>query len=214
MQNDAAEKKSIGIILLAAGASRRMNEPKQLLEFEGVTLLRRAVETALESVCDRTIVVLGANFEKTGAAIDDLPVEIVYNEEWERGISSSIKAGIESLKENDSFPAALIMLADQPFITADHLNELAENFRAAPRDVSIIAAEYDDTIGVPAIFSVVVFDDLLKLSGDEGAKKVINKHRPSVVTIDLPEAAFDIDTEHDFLNYLTQRGEGAKTQDF
>ena len=189
---------SIGIIILAAGASRRMPEPKQLLRFEGKTLLRRAAETALASVAARTIVVLGANFERTRAELEDLPVEIVHNAAWESGMSSSLKAGIERLKEILPLAAALIMLADQPFITAAHLNRLAEKFRDPRRAPPIVAAEYDQTIGVPALFSPALFDDLSKLSGDEGAKKVLTKHRPLVETVDLPEAAFDIDTAQDF----------------
>lgn len=202
---EAAENKPIGIIILAAGASRRMREPKQLLEIDGKTLLRRATETALESSCDRTIVVLGANFEKTSAEIEDLPVEIVHNENWENGLSSSIKAGIERLNEILPFAGALLMLADQPFITAEHLNLLAEKYRDLHSTNQIIAAAYDQTIGVPALFSAAFFDDLVTLSGDEGAKAVIKKHRALVSILNLPEAAFDIDTPQDFLNYLTQR---------
>ena len=192
-----AENKSIGVIILAAGVSRRMMEPKQLIEFRGKTLLRRATETALESVGDGTIVVLGANFEKTRAEIEDLPIEMVHNEDWESGMSSSILAGIEKLKEKLPFAAALVMLADQPFITANHLNQFAEKFRDPTCEATVIAAEYDGTLGVPALFSPAVFDDLLKLSGDEGAKKVLVKYRPLIGTVNLPEAAFDIDTPAD-----------------
>ena len=79
---------NLGIIVLAAGASGRMKEPKQLLEFEGKTLLRRAVETAVESVYKPVVVVLGANFEKIKTGIEDLPVDICFNEDWQSGLSS------------------------------------------------------------------------------------------------------------------------------
>jgi molybdenum cofactor cytidylyltransferase len=188
--------KSIGIIVLAAGASRRMNQPKQLLQFEGKTLLHRAVETAVESVCKPVIVVLGANFEMTNAEIEDLPVEIVFNEDWQSGLSSSIKAGIEKVvKIAPAASAVVLSLADQPFVTANHLNLFAEKFEQSNN--SIIAAEYNNTTGVPALFSQKVFGDFDELSGDKGAKAIIEKHRRSLSTIALPEAAFDIDTPQD-----------------
>ena len=87
--------KQIGIIILAAGASSRMKQPKQLLKFEGETLLRRAALTAVESVCSPVIVMLGANFEDTKKEVEDLPVEICFNENWQTGLSSSIKKGLK-----------------------------------------------------------------------------------------------------------------------
>jgi len=191
--------KNLGIIVLAAGASVRMNAPKQLLQLEGKTLLRRAVKTALESIFQPVIVVLGANFEKTNAEIEDLPINICFNEDWQSGLSSSIKTGIENLlKIAPNVAASVITLADQPFVTANHLNLFAEQF--SKTNSSIIAAEYHKTIGVPALFSRQVFDDFSELSGDTGAKTIIEKHRERLLTINLPEAAFDIDTPQDFLN--------------
>src|SRR5689334_21909772 len=96
-RQSAAKNNQIGIIVLAAGASRRMNTPKQLLEFEGETLLRRAVLTAIRSKYAPVVVVLGANFEKTRAEIEYLAVDIVFNAAWESGLASSLKAGLESL---------------------------------------------------------------------------------------------------------------------
>jgi molybdenum cofactor cytidylyltransferase len=88
------------------------------------------------------------------------------------------------------------MLADQPFITASHLNLLRQKYLARS-DNPIVAADYDGAVGVPAIFSASVFDDLRSLSGDEGAKRVIKKYGALVRTINLPEAAIDIDTPAD-----------------
>ena len=192
------DNKHIGVIILAAGASGRMNEPKQLLQFQGKSLLRRAAETAVESVYNPRVVVLGANFERAAAEIVDLPVEIVFNENWQIGLSSSIKAGIENLlKIAPEVRAVVITLADQPFVTANHLNLFAEKFE--PSKSLIVAAEYNQTRGVPALFSREIFDDLCSLTGDRGAKAVIEKHRHSLSTIALPEAAFDIDTPQDLV---------------
>jgi molybdenum cofactor cytidylyltransferase len=189
---------SIGIIVLAAGASSRMRKPKQLLVFENKTLLRRAVETAVQSIYQPVVVVLGANFEAMPAEIEDLPIEICFNEDWQSGLSSSIKTGIEILlKIAPDIAASIITLADQPFVAANHLNLFAEKFEAT--NSSIIAAEYNETCGVPALFSREVFDEFSELSGDTGAKMIIEKYRETLSTINLPEAAFDIDTPQDFM---------------
>lgn len=196
--------KSIGIIVLAAGESVRMNEPKQLLQFEGKTLLRRAVETAIASDCKPVIVILGANFEKAKAEIEDLPIEICINEIWQSGLSSSIKVGIENLlKIAPNISASVITLADLPFVTANHINLFVEKFYQSKS--VIIAAEYNEIHGVPALFARKIFDDFNKLSGDKGAKMIIEKRRESLATINLPEAAFDIDTPQDFINLNTQK---------
>lgn len=193
-----SENQSIGIIVLAAGASVRMNEPKQLLQFEGKTLLRRAVETAVESIFKPAVVVLGANFERAKAEIEDLPAAIVFNEDWQSGLSSSLKIGIENLRQiAPNVAAAVIALADQPFVTAQHLNLFAEKFYQSNN--SIVAAEYNETLGVPALFSRNIFEDFSDLAGDKGAKPIIEKHCERLSTIALPEAAFDIDTPQDFL---------------
>ena len=199
---DAANN-STGIIILAAGASVRMNSPKQLLKFAGKTLLKIAAETAIESTYQPVIVVLGANFELTKTQIEDLPIEIVCNEDWQNGLSSSIKCGIGNLlKIAPNINACIIALADQPFVTASHLNLFAEKFQHS--DNLIIAAEYNDTIGVPAIFAREVFNDFKEISGDKGAKVIIEKHSNRLTTINLPEAAFDIDTPQDFINLTKQ----------
>ncbi len=196
-RQSAAQNKPIGIIVLAAGASRRMNQPKQLLQFEGKTLLRRAVLTAIESIYTPVIVVLGANFDKTKAEIDDLNVEIVFNQDWQTGLSSSIKTGIEHLlKSAPDTSACVITLADQPFVRANHLNLFAERFNRS-NDL-IVAAEYNEIRGVPALFGREVFADFKELSGDKGAKIAIEKWRARLSTIDLPEAALDIDTPEDY----------------
>ena len=197
MRKSAAENTSIGIIILAAGGSRRMSEPKQFLRFDGKTLLRRAAETAVQTIYEPVVVVLGANFERAAAEIEDLPVKLVFNEKWRRGLSFSIKAGLEKLlKIAPETTAVVIALADQPFINANHLNLFAERFEQTQNPV--VAAKYNQTHGVPALFAREVFEDLGALSGDKGAKSVIEKHRLTLSTIDLPEAAFDIDTPEDF----------------
>lgn len=190
--------KSIGIIVLAAGASTRMQEPKQLLEFEGKTLLRRAVETAISTNCQPVVVVLGANFNETLAEISDLPVDVCHNTDWRKGLSSSLQCGIENmLNLNPKIDAFIATLADQPFVTANHLQVFIKRFRETKNP--IVAAKYNETNGVPALFSKEIFNEFKEISGDKGAKKILKKHQNTLISIDLPEAAFDIDTKEDYL---------------
>lgn len=188
----------IGLILLAAGASRRMkNRPKQLLKFRGKTLLRHAAQTALSSRCRPICVVLGANAEKLQVEIADLPVAIVINKSWTNGIASSLQAGLEKLLEiAPDISAVCVMLADQPLINAPTINRLFEMFE---RGENLIAAcEYAETIGVPAILARSLFDEVMSLEGDAGAKKIIRKHIESVGKLLVPEAALDIDSQPDY----------------
>ena len=193
-----AANKTIGIVVLAAGASERMREPKQLLRFEGKTLLRRAVETAIATDCGAVVAVLGANFEKTSAEIAHLSANSCRNEDWQSGLSSSLKVGLVKLLEiQPNLDALLVSLADQPFVTARHFHQFIEKFQNTNNP--IIAARYRETIGVPALFGKKIFAEFAGISGDKGAKTIIEKHRSTLETVDLPEAAFDVDTKDDYL---------------
>jgi molybdenum cofactor cytidylyltransferase len=188
----------IGVIILAAGSSSRMNgEPKQMLEFEGKTLLRRAAETTLESGFYPTVVVLGANNQILRKEIEDLPLEIALNERWQSGISSSIKKGLSAISEKN-LDATIIMLCDQPFVTVEVLQKLRDAFVETEKPV--VASKYENTVGVPALFAREVFIELEDLEKDEGAKKIIMKDKNRVALIAAPEAAFDVDTLQDFEN--------------
>ena len=192
----------IGLILLAAGASNRLgNFPKQLLEFRGKTLARHSAENALASECGKICVVLGANAEKIKREIDDLPIAIVVNENWQSGMSSSLKCGLEKLLEIEpNLSAVVVMLGDQPLIDSTIINRLIEAFSETQKPV--IASQYAETVGVPAIFARSVFNEILNLSADGGAKQVIKKYAASVEKISVPEAAFDVDTRTDYENLL------------
>jgi molybdenum cofactor cytidylyltransferase len=189
-------KPAIGIVVLAAGGSRRMEgEPKQLLEFEGRSLIRRAAETALAFAPGIVCVVLGAGAERSRAEIADLPLDIVINIDWRQGIGSSIKTGIAGLLEfAPDIDAAIITLCDQPLVTPAALRRLSEAY--AKTSAPVVAAEYEGTVGVPALFSSALFGRLLELKGDTGAKTII-RNSPVVEKISMPEAALDIDTKQD-----------------
>jgi molybdenum cofactor cytidylyltransferase len=188
-------KLKIGVIILAAGNSSRMcGESKQLLKFQGKTLLRLVAETALRTAFS-TVVVLGSKHELFRKEIEDMPLKIVFNENWEVGISSSIKRGLSALAEDD-LKAAIVMLCDQPLVTSEVLMRLKDSFIESKKP--IVACSYENTIGVPALFAREIFDELNNLQNDEGAKKIIVEDLNRTVLVTVPEAAFDVDTLQDF----------------
>lgn len=195
--SDQNDKSEIGLILLAAGESRRLGKPKQLLKFDGKTLIRHLAEMTLASNCSPICVVLGAKVDEIRAEIDDLPLEIAINENWQNGMSSSLKTGLKKLLAiAPNLAAVVVALCDQPFITSTITNRLAETYQKT--NAPIVASEYAETIGVPALFSHLIFDELLNLSTENGAKQIIKNHLASVVSISVPEAEIDIDTTDDY----------------
>src|SRR5215470_13209199 len=161
-----SNKVKVGGLLLAAGGSTRFGSPKQLFEFQGKTLLRRAAEAIIGSGCSPVVVVLGANVDESLAEISDLDIHPVVNSDWKTGMSSSIHAGLAELENlNPALDGVLFTLMDQPFITAEHLAQFVERFR--DEHPPIIASEYNDITGVPALFARELFDELFKLGGEK-----------------------------------------------
>lgn len=182
-------------MLLAAGGSSRLGRTKQLLKFEGETLLRRAARSLADSVYFPVVVVLGAEHDSALGEIDGLAVYNLINESWADGMSSSIRQGLERLFEIEpKLDGVLITLCDQPMMSVEVLNRFAEKF--AETNAAVIAASYESILGVPALFSRSIFDELLSLRGNKGARQII-RDRKDVIGLDLPEAAIDIDTKID-----------------
>ena len=188
----------VGGLLLAAGGSTRFGSPKQLAEYKGKTLIRRAAEALSGVGLSATVVVLGSCVEECSAEIRDLDLSIVINDHWQTGMSSSIKAGLAKLLKLDpEIDGVLITLMDQPLVTAEHLAGFIERFRADRPNV--IAAEYGGITGVPALFSRRLFDELLKLEGDQGARSIVRK-RMDLSKVRLEKAAADLDTLEELRN--------------
>ena len=186
----------IGGMLLAAGGSSRLGEAKQLVQFQGKTLIHRAAETLVDSQCDPVVVVLGAEIVESTSEIADLPVNICINEDWRSGMSSSIKAGLEEiLLIEPDLGAVIITLCDQPHVTTVNIELMITEFQrtASP----IVAAQYGETVGVPALFSKELFNELIELNGDKGARQIIRDRLPFVKTIEIDKAAVDIDVPDD-----------------
>ena len=190
------------LIILAAGASTRLGRPKQLLPFRGRSLLRHAAQTALASACRPVVVVLGAVAERLNQELSGLPVTLAINLQWNEGLSSSIRAGLKALSLERAGPdAVVIMLCDQPLISAQFLDRLIAVHHSSAK--GIVATEYGGQAGVPALFSRRYFPELAALRGSRGAQPVIVKYAKDAGRIPLPEAAIDID-EHEDIQRLVR----------
>ncbi len=185
--------KSLYAVVLAAGEARRFGSTKQLAIFAGRSLVERAIRTA-EDVCGpQTLLVTGNDWKNVAAACRPLQGFMIHNPEFTSGLASSLVAGIRSV--SGIADGVLLMLADQPLITAEHLGNLVDAWKASPD--AICASSYADTLGPPVIFPGWCFPALLELRGDRGAKTVIDANSTKVVSIRLDEAALDIDSPDD-----------------
>jgi molybdenum cofactor cytidylyltransferase len=186
-----------GIILLAAGSSSRLGEPKQSLAYNHTTLLEHSIRAALESVADEVIVVLGAKAETIKPDIKEEKLSVIVNELWQEGLASSIRCGLQYLiNKMPAVQTALFMVCDQPYINAPLLNKLV-TLQQQTGD-AIVASEYADTTGIPAIFDKKLFPALLQLKGDAGAKKIIMQQQEKITTVPFPLGDIDIDTAADY----------------
>jgi molybdenum cofactor cytidylyltransferase len=187
----------VAAIVLAAGASSRLGQPKQLLLHHGEPLLQRAVRLSLEAGALPVFAVLGANFETIHAAIDWKNSLQVVNQDWKHGIATSIHKGVRALQDNvPRIAGSLLLTCDQPRLTAAHLRTLIETFAAQP-EPTIVASSYAGIIGTPAAFPREVFADLLKLHGDKGARGVLAKPPCTLIAVPFPGGEVDIDEPTD-----------------
>lgn len=182
------------ILILAAGSSSRMGKTKQLLPYKNTTLLGWTIQQAKASMANEVVCVLGANAKEIEASIKNDQLNIIYNVNYKKGLSSSIVKGISDLQDKE---AILIMLADQPNITKVYLNKFLDSHIKYPN--KIIASVYGTTFGVPALFPKRFYDELLKLEGDKGAKNFLNNHVEDIIKIDSIDL-IDIDTPKDYQN--------------
>lgn len=179
----------IGGAVLAAGASRRLGAPKQLLRVHGESFVHYAARCALGSV-DRTAVVVGSSAEAVVQSVAELPVAVLPNPEWEEGMASSLRVAARWATEA-RFEALLLLLCDQPALEAGHLEALCARYRV---DGAPVASRYDGVIGVPALFPARYFEALGELRGARGAAALL-RSAPNVEVIECPALALDVDTE-------------------
>jgi len=203
-QDEEAPLSNISLVLLAAGSSSRLGQSKQMLPVDGVPLLQQAATTALASGVADVIVILGANEQPHKNAIHGLPVTTIANHYWKSGIGSSIKSGLNYLiRKSPDTEAVILMVCDQPTLTSQHLRNLIQTFKQT--GAPIIASQYADTLGVPALFARSFFTNLLMLRDEQGAKKLIEQFQAQVKGVYFPEGSIDIDTQEDYQNYIARK---------
>jgi molybdenum cofactor cytidylyltransferase len=186
-----------GVIILAAGESSRLGSPKQLLAYAGATLLQNSIEVAHAADAASLVVVLGANADLIKSEISNTTANVVVNPQWNEGMASTIRFGLQTLvKLNPEVESVILMVADQPFVTADLLNELMELNKKEQR--SIVASKYGTTFGTPVLFTERYFPELMKLKGDVGAKSLVRNYMNEAAFVSFPEGEIDIDTVEDY----------------
>lgn len=186
---------SIAGVLLAAGTSSRMGRNKMLFDLQGETVLRRAARTALAGGLSPLLVVLGHEAERAERELAGLPCQVVINPNYQEGINSSLKSGIAAVP--DGARAALVMLADMPFVTAEMLAGLVERYRssAAP----LVISDYAGVNAPPMLYDRGLFEELLAMTGEGCGRQVVRRHKPEAEVLAWPEAALaDLDVPEDY----------------
>ena len=182
------------VVLLAAGASIRLGQPKQLLTYHGRSFIQNMISAAVNANLHPVIVVLGAHGTLIAGEITNTNVHIAHNNDWEEGIASSIRCGIKTLqKVEPACDGAILMVCDQPYISSSLLDDLLASQRKTGSPIA--AAYYNDVAGTPALFHKKIFSDLLLLRGDRGAQNILRQHADRLTTVPFPMGIIDIDTK-------------------
>ena len=216
--------RSVGAIVLAAGGSTRLGQPKQLLPFRGETLVRRIVDAARAARCGPVAVVVGELRDRIAIELRGTAAELVVNDDWQLGMGTSIRRGLEHLMRTQPDLASVIVLAcDQPFVDGAVIRALIDERETSGRRIVaslyeapplVMSTEAETSLkedagrdssasvgmtkgGVPALFDRVCFSALLSLPDDSGAKRLVEADLTRVAWIAFPEGAIDIDTPAD-----------------
>lgn len=183
-------ERRIASVILAAGASRRLGQPKQLIQIAGESLLRRTARLALQTECGPVFVVLGFEAERMKPELKGLAVQMLMNPAWPEGMGSSLRCGVQAAQACGA-EGVLLLVCDQPRLTVEHLRSLLAPHGEA--GAAITASEYAGQAGVPAVFAAGFFPELLQIRGDRGARQVIERHRDAVQSIAWPDGGLDLD---------------------
>jgi molybdenum cofactor cytidylyltransferase len=192
--------KRIAAVLLAAGESSRMGQPKQLLQWRGRPLIEHAARTAVEAGLRPVVVVIGSRADDMRAAIRS-PVTIVENARWAEGMSTSLQAGLQALP--DDVDAAIMLLVDQPRIGAGHLRAVIEAYRES--GMPIVGSAFQGRRASPTLFDRSLFADLMRIVGDEGGRSIVRANPQRLFLVEAGDALTlqDIDSIEDWQQMTT-----------
>jgi molybdenum cofactor cytidylyltransferase len=191
------------IVVLAAGASRRLGQSKQLLPLGHTTLIHHTVQLAISSGCHLVVVVAGQQQQAVEAALQGLPIRLLHNAGWQEGMASSVRLGLQHLRAH--FPLVqkvIFMVCDQPFVNKKHLVCLIGAQQSSGK--GIVASAYAGKLGTPALFTAAYFDALLQLRGDTGARILLQQYAHDIAEVPFARGAIDIDTMEDYNELLYQ----------
>jgi molybdenum cofactor cytidylyltransferase len=191
---------SLHVIVLAAGASSRLGQPKQLVKLAGRPALHHVVSNACAVAGQAVTVVLGAHAQDLTRLFAHSPASVIVNRHWEEGMASSLRCGLAAVPSAAS--AVLVMLGDQVSVSVDDLKRLINAWNG--HDTVIASAVYQGHVGVPAIFPRWCFSELKELRGDRGARMIIERHAQRLVHVQMPNAAIDLDTPEDLVTLTEQ----------
>lgn len=188
-------KAEIAALIMAAGESRRMNTPKQLLQWGKKSLIEHIIDIARQSSVDSIVVIIGSNAEKVKLVLRHYhDIRVIYNPNWRNGLGSSIQLGIKSIAGNTQ--GALILLADQPFVESKLIDIMIDRFKKS--SASIIAPRINEMQSNPVLFKCDLFNELNRIKGDRGAKKLLSRYSVEWIKWQDNRLALDIDSQGDY----------------
>ncbi|MDF4203059.1 nucleotidyltransferase family protein [Maribacter sp. SA7] len=193
------KKLQIAVLIMAAGASRRMNGIKQLMPWKDSNFLLETVKTVQQSQANSLHIILGSNAEfiTSECRFVESDISVIVNPNWVNGLGNSIAYGVKAvLKENTDIDGILICLADQPLLSSNYLNMLIKEFKE--NTSKTIATNYGKKVGVPALFPKLQFHNLSQLEGDFGAKELLNKNGNAIISLEASNQIIDIDTKLEY----------------
>jgi len=190
-----------GIIILAAGSSSRMGEPKQLMLYKSKTLLQHIVGEAKNANLDPVICVTGYQSERIKDSLAGMDVAIVYNRQWPEGMGSGISVGVKLVVLSD-VDSVILAVSDQPYVSSDLFRTMVKWKNESGK--GIVACTYAGTLGTPVLFTKDYFDRLLSLNGNQGAKNIVKLNLPDVCPVEFEKGGVDIDTKQDYEKLISE----------
>jgi len=192
----------ISAIVLAAGESKRMGQPKQMLAWQGKTLLQHVLGNLINSDADEIILVLGNEAETIRKSLPELPIRMVINRDYKQGMASSLRQGL--LVMDPKSEAFLVLLADQPGIGPEIINRVIRGFQQANPQRGICRPVYRGLKGHPVLMGVQYRKEILQLQGDVGARQILMNHPLDILEIEVEQdlVVMDVDTPDEYRKYM------------